>query len=112
MTASPAKHWLVLRFASVPLIPLFFYFVASRGAFTGSRAEFIAWLKAPLPAAAAAVFLACALYHAALGMEEIVEDYLPNKRQRDAALLANKAFFAALAAVSFAALAAIWTRGL
>lgn len=111
MTASPAKHWLILRFTSLPLIPLFFYFVVDRTAFTRSHVEFIAWLKAPLPAACVAVFLACAFYHACLGMQEIFEDYLPQQSHRNVALMLNRLFFMVLALASFAALVMIWMRG-
>lgn len=111
MMQKAAKHWLVLRFTSLPLVPLFAYFVYAHSAFTRSHAEFIAWLKAPLPAAAVAVFLACAFYHAALGMQEIFEDYLPKKSQRDAALLINNLLFVVIAIASFAALVLIWTKG-
>lgn len=109
MSHAPAKHWLILRFTALPLIPLFFYFFQARAVFTGTRADFIAWLKSPAPSVAVPVFLACAFYHASLGMEEIIEDYVTTPARRSATLLFSKACFLLAALASAYALAMIWT---
>jgi succinate dehydrogenase / fumarate reductase membrane anchor subunit len=88
------KHWWLLRLASLPLIPLFFYFLTQTEHLAAKdRMEFVTWVKQPFPAAALIAFIVCAFYHARLGMEEIIEDYIPSAGQKAAALLVNKIFF-------------------
>jgi succinate dehydrogenase / fumarate reductase membrane anchor subunit len=102
------KHWWMLRLASLPLIPLFFYFLTQKEHLAArNRMEFVNWVKQPLPAGALLVFIACAFYHAQLGMEEIIEDYIPAPGQKKAALLVNKLFFSGLGLASLYAVLAI-----
>lgn len=104
------KHWSLLRLASLPLIPLTFYFLAQAGYLaTKSHMVFISWVKQPETAAAIAVFILCSFYHACLGMDEMIEDYVSSRALKAAALLANKIFFIALGAVSLYAALTIYT---
>lgn len=101
------RHWLLLRFTSLPLIPLFFYFLMqAEHLVTKDRMAFIQWAKQPITTSAIVLFIICAFYHAQLGMEEIIIDYIPAEKQRMVALLLNKAFFSILGiAAVYAALA-------
>jgi succinate dehydrogenase / fumarate reductase membrane anchor subunit len=82
------------RLTSLPLIPLFFYFLTQTEHLAArDRMAFVNWVKQPLTAAALVVFILCAFYHARLGMEEIIEDYIPAPGQKSAALILNKMFF-------------------
>jgi succinate dehydrogenase hydrophobic membrane anchor protein len=103
------KHWSMLRLTSLPLIPLFFYFLTQAEQLTAKdRLEFINWVKQPITSMALLVFIVCAFYHACLGMEEIFEDYISSAKLKAASLLINKIFFFALGLASLYAVAAIY----
>ena len=102
------RHWLILRLTSLPLIPLLFYFVGQIEHLTAkNRVEFTGWIKQPSAAIALLIFIACAFYHACLGMEEIIVDYIPAEKQKSAVMLANKMFFSILGLTSVYAVLAI-----
>jgi succinate dehydrogenase / fumarate reductase membrane anchor subunit len=102
------KHWWLQRLSALPLIPLFFYFLGQTEHLAAKdRMEFVNWAKQPVPAAALLLFILCAFYHARLGMEEIIEDYIPDPAQKTAALLVNKVFFFGLGLASFYAVTMI-----
>ena len=47
------RHWLLLRLTSLPLIPLFFYFLLQAERLTTpDRAAFVTWAKQPLATSA------------------------------------------------------------
>ena len=91
------KHWTITRLTSLPLIPLFFYFLAEgENLTTRVRMQFISWLQSPVATVAAMIFIVCAFWHARLGMEEIIIDYVPAKNAQKLSLMANKLFFLVL----------------
>lgn len=95
------KHWVILRATSIPLLPLFLYFLSQSSALlSADRAAFNEWLASPIPSIAVPVFIICAFYHAMLGMDEIVEDYVPSHTQCQALKVINRLFFAACGIVS------------
>ncbi len=91
------KHWKALRAASLPLVPLFIYFLFQKGLFATDRETFMQAAGSPVTGVFLLVFIACAFYHAALGIEEIIVDYVdaPAKWLR-----LNTFIFAALGLVS------------
>jgi succinate dehydrogenase / fumarate reductase membrane anchor subunit len=105
------KHWTIARLTSLPLVPLFLYFV-SQGEYltTRSRMEFISWVKEPITTGALLLFIICAFWHACLGMEEVILDYVPSKNLQALTLLINKLFFFALGAACIYAVLAISFR--
>ena len=110
MMGSTSKHWLVLRFAALPLVPLAVYFATQlEHIASADRLAFISWLQEPTPAVTVPIFLACAFYHACLGMQEIIEDYARDGAKHTLFLL-NTAFFAALAALSALALYKVYAQ--
>jgi succinate dehydrogenase / fumarate reductase membrane anchor subunit len=94
---SNSKHWMVTRLTSLPLAVLFIYFI-TQGEYltTRVRMEFISWLQKPLVTSAALVFIVCAFWHAMLGMEEVIIDYVPAKETQRLSLWLNKIIFFAL----------------
>ena len=73
-------HWMMVRLTSIPLIPLFFYFLCHvENMAARKQADFIVWLSDPVTGLAAIFFIVCGFYHAALGMQEIIEDYVHAK---------------------------------
>jgi succinate dehydrogenase / fumarate reductase membrane anchor subunit len=102
------KHWSVMRLTSLPLIPLFIYFVAEgEHIATRSRMELISWIKQPEATGALLLFIVCGFWHAKLGMEEIIIDYIPSKGAQALTLRLSGLFFLVLGAACLYAVLAI-----
>jgi succinate dehydrogenase / fumarate reductase membrane anchor subunit len=72
-----AEHWWAQRVSAVALIPLGLWFAASLLALAGAdRAAVLAWLHAPVQAILAILLLIAVFYHAALGLQVVIEDYV------------------------------------
>jgi len=99
-------HWWAQRVTAVALVPLVLWFAISLAGLVGaSHEEVRAWLSRPFPAIASVLFLIATFYHAALGCQVILEDYVSGKAARIAAILAvNLAAFALAVAGIFAIL--------
>jgi succinate dehydrogenase / fumarate reductase, membrane anchor subunit len=70
-------HWWAQRVSAVALIFLGLWFVASMIALAGAdRAAVAAWLHHPLPAIITILMLIAVFYHAALGLQVVIEDYV------------------------------------
>ena len=79
------QHWWVQRLTAVALVPLavWFVIVVLELAATGAdRAELVAWVRHPVPAAVWILLLIAVFYHAALSLQVIVEDYVGNRAAR------------------------------
>lgn len=69
--------WWAQRVSAVGLVPLTLWFVASIIVHTGSDyATFIVWLRTPLAAVLMILLLIALFYHAALGLQVVIEDYV------------------------------------
>ncbi|HED12498.1 MAG TPA: succinate dehydrogenase, hydrophobic membrane anchor protein [Gammaproteobacteria bacterium] len=92
-------HWWLQRVTSLALIPLALWFVYSVIVLT--RAEYsyaLAWLGRPLNASLMLLFVTTAIFHGELGVQVVLEDYVPNLSLRRVLVIAVK-FTAALLAV-------------
>jgi succinate dehydrogenase / fumarate reductase, membrane anchor subunit len=70
------EHWWAERVSAVALIPLSLWFVASIIAQTSSDyATFVAWLRMPFTSIMMILLLAALFYHAALGLQVVIDDY-------------------------------------
>ena len=70
-------HWWVQRVTALLLIPLVLWFVASLLAHLGADyAGVIAWLHEPLTFGLMVLLLGAMFWHAALGLQVVVEDYV------------------------------------
>jgi succinate dehydrogenase / fumarate reductase, membrane anchor subunit len=93
-----AEHWWVQRVTAVALVPLSLWFVGSVIALAGApHAELVAWLGSPLAAILMLLLIGATFYHAALGIQVVVEDYVHAEGVKIAALLLNKLVCLALA---------------
>lgn len=89
-----AMHWIALRISSVPLIPLFVYFVTQVPFITSTDHQAATnWVAQPVNTIALIVFIFCAFYHAMLGMDEIIIDYIRSPGCKLVAVLLNKGLF-------------------
>jgi succinate dehydrogenase / fumarate reductase, membrane anchor subunit len=84
-----AEHWWAQRVSAVALIGLGLWFAASLIALVGAnRAAVLRWLHAPLPAILTILTLVAVFYHAALGMQVVIEDYVHSEWLKVSSLVA------------------------
>jgi succinate dehydrogenase / fumarate reductase membrane anchor subunit len=71
------EHWWRQRLTAVALVPLVLWFVIALLAHLAlDRREAVAWLGSPIPAILMILLIGVGLYHAALGLQVVVEDYV------------------------------------
>jgi succinate dehydrogenase / fumarate reductase membrane anchor subunit len=82
-------HWWAQRLTSLALIPLSVWFVASVVALTGADyASVRSWIGSPVVAGLLVLLIVATFYHAALGLQVVIEDYVHHEGAKLAALLA------------------------
>lgn len=93
---SGSHHWLLQRFTAIGNLLLGLWLAVSIALLPGlGYATVIEWITAPIPATAMALFIVSTFWHARLGLQVVVEDYVHDH--------ANK--FACIAALNLAAFA-------
>ncbi|MCC7271937.1 MAG: succinate dehydrogenase, hydrophobic membrane anchor protein [Alphaproteobacteria bacterium] len=91
-------HWWMQRLTAVALIPLGLWFAASVIAHAGAdHAAATAWLATPCTAIAMILLAVATFYHAALGLQVVIEDYVGGEWLRLALIAAVKLACVALA---------------
>lgn len=91
-------HWLMQRVTALANLPLVLWMVYSIFHLQGaSYQEFTVWLSQPLNAVLAVLFIISTFYHAVLGSQVVVEDYVSCRWFRMSKLIGMKLFFIALA---------------
>ena len=94
-------HWWVQRLTAIALIPLSLWFVVSVARFPLlDHATMVAWIKAPLVAVALAMFFVAMIYHATLGVQVVIEDYVGNEGTKLVSIVLVKFALYAIAATS------------
>ena len=74
------SHWWTQRLTALALIPLGIWFVASVVCLAGAdHATITQWLSAPFTLVALSLTLIAAFYHAVLGLQVVIEDYIHTK---------------------------------
>lgn len=95
------QHWWLQRLTALALVPLSLWFVISVVAMAGAtRAELLDWLNSPFSAGLLILCLVATFWHAILGLQVIVEDYVHGEGAKLAWLVAIKAALWFLAVVS------------
>lgn len=92
-------HWWMQRVTGMALVPLtaFFLFNFNKLIHPNYNEIVISFIAYPPVTLALAAFIICAFYHAYLGIQVIIEDYVHSHGCKTALLLFNKYFFAGLA---------------
>ncbi len=89
-----AHHWIQERLTSLFLIPLMLWLVFSIVSLQGATyTQFVLWLAEPFNAIAMILSIVIGFYHAALGCQVIVEDYVHNEWCKIVKLIGIKIFF-------------------
>jgi succinate dehydrogenase / fumarate reductase membrane anchor subunit len=85
-------HWWMQRLTALALVPLSLWLVAALVAHTGaSHAEVTAWIGQPVTVGLLVLLIGATFYHAQLGLQVVIEDYVHNEGVKIAGLLLVKA---------------------
>ena len=96
-------HWWAQRLTAVLMVPLGFWFVYSMVSMENLHPDtLILWLHNPAPAILMTLFVTTVVFHGALGLQVIIEDYVGNKKMSLILLVLLKfAMFAMIVASVF-----------
>jgi succinate dehydrogenase / fumarate reductase membrane anchor subunit len=87
-------HWWMQRISSIVLIPLSFWIVIyAKQLLTATHEQISAWLAEPLNSLFAIAWLMAVFYHAALGLQVVLEDYVHTEWRKIAAVWTVKISF-------------------
>ena len=71
------EHWWLQRITAVALVPLSLWFVIAIIRLVGADSDGVRdWVGNPLPAILLVLLLIASFYHAALGLQVVIEDYV------------------------------------
>jgi succinate dehydrogenase / fumarate reductase membrane anchor subunit len=74
---SGVHHWWLQRITAMALVPLTLWVVWAAVTMAGvDHATVVAWMASPINAALLLIWVVVMLYHAQLGMQVVVEDYV------------------------------------
>lgn len=86
-----AHHWWMQRVTAIGLLVLLPWFIYAAFTLSGlSYTASILWLQKPWNTIAMVLFVGVAFYHARLGAQVVIEDYISHQGVRLAALILNK----------------------
>lgn len=71
------EHWWLQRLTAVALVPLTLWFVIAIIRFAGADIDTVRdWVSSPLPAILLVLLLIAIFWHASLGLQVVIEDYV------------------------------------
>jgi succinate dehydrogenase / fumarate reductase membrane anchor subunit len=72
------KHWGWQRVSAVPLVPFSVWFLLETLRYTqADYSVVVAWLSQPRVGVCLVLFIGLIFYHGALGLQVVIEDYIP-----------------------------------
>jgi succinate dehydrogenase / fumarate reductase membrane anchor subunit len=97
---SGSKHWWAQRLTSIALVPLTLWFIWSILRLTNaSQGDVAEWLSSPVRMALMLALIVATFHHLQLGMQVVIEDYVPQEGIKLAAVLVIKALCVLLALI-------------
>jgi len=87
-----SRHWWAQRVSAMALVPLSLWFVFSiTGHISDSHEAVVAWISEPVVSIMLLLYLGFMFFHAQLGLQVVVEDYVHSEPLKLALLLVLKA---------------------
>ena len=97
-------HWRAQRLTAVILIPLCLWFIFTLAGMTTLDHDVVsAWIKSPLNGLMLIVFILALFYHAQLGLQVVLEDYIGNDNFRNCTILISGIVMAGAGLISILA---------
>ena len=94
-------HWWMQRLTAIALIPLTLWFIISIATLNNaSYTETVNWLSIPLVSIFMILLVSATLYHALLGVQVVVEDYIHQEGFKFLLLIGLKFIFVVLGVVA------------
>ena len=94
-------HWWMQRLTAIALIPLTLWFIISIATLNNaSHTETVNWLSIPLVSIFMILLVSATLYHALLGVQVVVEDYIHQEGFKFLLLIGLKFIFLVLGVVA------------
>lgn len=105
-------HWWQQRLTAIALIPLSFWLIYSLMGLSGAGyVEFASWLQNPINATLMVLTVAVVFQHANLGMQVVIEDYVPSHGARLVAIVLVKFACATLGALCVVSVLVVAFKG-
>ncbi|MDP1663838.1 MAG: succinate dehydrogenase, hydrophobic membrane anchor protein [Methylobacter sp.] len=109
---SGTGHWWMQRVTAVALIPLSFWLIKFLGlSLTAPYQQTLDWLTSPINSICIVVWIIAAFYHAALGLQVVIEDYVAAEGPKIISIWAVNLFFLFLAIAALLAVFRIVSIG-
>lgn len=87
-------HWWAQRVTAIALVPLCLWFIFSLAALGGTDYNAITrWIQSPVISAALILLIIALFYHAQLGMQVVIEDYVGCKALRIGGIILTRFVF-------------------
>ena len=94
-------HWWMQRLTAIALIPLTLWFIISIASLNSANyAETVNWLSIPLVSIFMILLVSSTLYHALLGVQVVVEDYIHHEGCKFLLLISLKFIFLVLGVIA------------
>ena len=102
------EHWLLQRVTAIALAPLVLWFVIAVIQLVGADFDTMqAWVGRPLPAILLVLLLIATFYHAALGLQVVIEDYIRGELARLGLVIVTRLACIALAVAGIVSVLAL-----
>ena len=109
---SGLQHWKMQRLTAISNLLLVLWFVFSAMALSGSGYDEVrAWLASPITTSLMVLLIISTFYHARLGLQVVVEDYVHHEGARIASLVAIALLVLALAVACIVAVLRVAVGG-
>ena len=98
-------HWWAQRTTALALVPLSLWFAASVIGLAGADyPAVVAWFKSPFNATLMILLIGATFYHAVLGLQVVLEDYVHHEGRKLASILIIKGLAGALGLLAVVAI--------
>jgi succinate dehydrogenase / fumarate reductase membrane anchor subunit len=109
---SGTSHWWMQRVTAVALVLLSLWLIHFLGlSLTAPYQQTVAWLSSPINSVCIVAWIIAVFYHAALGLQVVIEDYVPAEGPRIISIWAVKLAFLFLAMMALLAVFRIISIG-